>query len=164
MLQQRLVIILLFNLTLWLGSLYWSASQTDVPQPTQSSLSNVWPEFKVWPASSTVVWSPDQGILVSQDSRRLRPIASLSKMITALVVLAENPNWQAKYTLKNEDQRYGNVAYIYPGEEITIDDLWHLSLMASDNTATQALVRAVGLSDEEYRQKVIECKKSVSDL
>lgn len=152
--KQRLTIILLFNLSLWLGAGWWSAGQPAVPTITKATSTLAWPNFQVWPASSTIVWSPDKGVLVSQDSRQLRPIASLSKMVTALVVLAENPNWQTKYKLKNEDERYGNIAYIYPGEEISINDLWHLSLMASDNTATQALVRAVGLSDEAYRQKV----------
>ena len=152
--KQRLTIILLFNLTLWLGAGWWSASQPAAPTIAKPTSTIAWPNFQVWPASSTLVWSPDKGILVSQDSRRLRPIASLSKMITALVVLNEKPNWQAHYKLKNEDERYGNISYIYPGEEISINDLWHLSLMASDNTATQALIRAVGLSDDDYRQKV----------
>lgn len=127
---------------------------------------NRWPEIKVWPASSTVVWSPQQGKLISQNSQQLRPIASLSKMVTALVVLGEKPQWSASYTLKNEDQRYGNIVYLYPGETVTIKDLWQASLMASDNTATQALIRAVGLSDDQYRQKVTELagRLQISDL
>lgn len=153
---QRLTIILLFNLTLWLGAGWWSAQQPAAPDAPQFVWQNRWPEIKVWPVSSTVVWSAEQGVLISQNSYQLRSIASLSKMITALVVLAEKPDWSAQYTLKNEDQRYGNIVYIYPGETVTINDLWHASLLASDNTATQALVRAVGLTDEQYRQKVIE--------
>jgi len=153
---QRITIILLFNLTLWLGTGWWSAQQSAAPDVPQFVWPNRWPEIKVWPASSTVVWSPQQGKLISQNSQQLRPIASLSKMVTALVVLGEKPQWSASYTLKNEDQRYGNIDYLYPGETVTIKDLWQASLMASDNTATQALIRAVGLSDDQYRQKVTE--------
>lgn len=158
---QRLTIILLFNLTLWLGAGWWSAQQPVAPRVPSLVWQNHWPETKVWAASSTIVWSPDQGVLVSQNSHELRPIASLSKMVTALVVLGERPNWQATYKLQNEDQRYGNVVYIYPGETVTIRDLWHASLLASDNTATQALVRAVKLTDEQYRQKVVDLAKQL---
>lgn len=163
---QRLTIILLFNLTLWLGVGWWSAQQSAVPVAPEFVWHNRWSEIKLWPASSTIIWSPEQGILISQNSQELRSIASLSKLVTALVVLAEQPNWQAAYTLKNEDQRYGNIVYIYPGETVTINDLWHASLLASDNTAIQALVRAVGLSDEQYRQKVLELAEQlkISDL
>ncbi len=166
MLAQRLTIILLFNLTLWLGVGWWSAQQPAAPVVPQFVWQNRWPEIKVWPASSTVVWSVDQGKLISQNSQQLRPIASLSKMVTALVVLGEKPDWSALYTLKNEDQRYGNIVYIYPGETVTIKDLWQASLMASDNTATQALIRAVGLNDDQYRQKVVELAErlQINDL
>jgi len=152
---QRITIILLFNLTLWLGVGWWSAQQPTAPVVPVFVWQNLWADFKVWPASSTIVWSPEQGVLIGQDSREMRSIASLSKLVTALVVLGEKPDWQVSYVLKNEDQRYGSIIYIYPGETVTIRDLWHASLLASDNTATQALVRAVGLSAEQYRQKVI---------
>ncbi|NCU44233.1 D-alanyl-D-alanine carboxypeptidase [Candidatus Falkowbacteria bacterium] len=163
---QRLTIILLFNLTLWLGTGWWSAQQPVAPVAPQFVWQNRWPEIKVWPASSTIVWSVEQGKLISQNSQQLRPIASLSKMVTALVVLGEKPDWSALYTLKNEDQRYGNIVYIYPGETVTIKDLWQASLMASDNTATQALIRAIGLTDEQYQQKVVELAErlQISDL
>ena len=163
---QRITIILLFNLTLWLGTGWWSAQQPAAPDAPKFVWHNRWPEVRVWPASSTVVWSPEQGKLISQNSQQLRPIASLSKMVTALIVLGEKPDWSASYTLKNEDQRYGNIIYIYPGETVTIKDLWQASLMASDNTATQALIRAVGLSDEQYQQKVTELAErlQISDL
>lgn len=159
---QRITIILLFNLTLWLGVGWWSAQQPAAPVVPVFTWQNRWPDFKVWPASSTIVWSPEQGVLISQNSHQLRSIASLSKMVTALVVLGEKPDWQAYYTLKNEDQRYGNIVYIYPGETVTIRDLWHASLLASDNTATQALVRAVNLTDDQYRQKVVALADSLN--
>jgi D-alanyl-D-alanine carboxypeptidase len=152
---QRSTIILLFNLTLWLGVGWWSAQQPTAPVVPVFVWQNRWVDFKVWPASSTIVWSSEQGVLIGQDSREMRSIASLSKMVTALVVLAEKPDWSASYVLKNEDQRYGSITYIYLGETVTVRDLWHASLLASDNTATQALVQAVGLSAEQYRQKVI---------
>lgn len=166
MLLQRITIILLFNLTLWLGTGWWSAQQPAAPETPTIVLLDRWPEVKVWPASSTLLWQVEQGKLISQNSQQVRPIASLSKLVTALVVLETKPNWSAEYTLKNEDQRYGNIVYVYPGETVTIKDLWQASLMASDNTATQALIRAVGLSDEQYQQKVVDLAKrlQLSDL
>jgi len=123
---------------------------------------NNWPEVKVWPASSTLVISNKEGVLLSQGSYQSRPIASLTKLVTALIVLDAHPNWSAKYTLKNEDQRYGNIIYVYPGEVVTVKDLWVASLLASDNTATEALIQAVGLNDEIYYQKVEELAKKLN--
>ena len=123
---------------------------------------NNWPEVKVWPASSTLVISNKEGVLLSQGSYQPRPIASLTKLVTALIVLDAHPNWSAKYTLKNEDQRYGNIVYVYPGEVVTVKDLWVASLLASDNTATEALIQAVGLNDEIYYQKVEELAKKLN--
>jgi D-alanyl-D-alanine carboxypeptidase len=150
---QRISIILLFNLSLWLGAGWWSAQPPVIAGEIDFSGPTYWADVQRWPASSTIIYSLDQGVLISQDSHRLRPIASLSKLVTALVILAEQPDWQALYTLKKEDQRHGNIAYIYPGETVTINDLWQASLLASDNTAIQALVRAVGLTDEQFRQR-----------
>ena len=164
---QRTIIILLVNLAWWLMAVIWSSQPLVLAGEVPLVWPNNWPEVKAWPASSTVVISNKEGVLLSQGSYQLRPIASLSKLVTALIVLDTHPNWSAEYTLKNEDQRYGNIIYIYPGEVVTIKDLWMASLLASDNTATEALIRAVGLDDASYSQKVEELARKfnlASDL
>jgi len=159
---QRTIIILFVNLAWWLMAFLWSNQPLALAGEVPLVYPNNWPEVRAWPASSTLVISNRGGTLLSQGSYQLRPIASLTKLVTALVVLDTHPNWSAEYTLKNEDQRYGNIIYIYPGEVVTVKDLWVASLLASDNTATEALIQAVGLNDEMYPQKVEELAKKLN--
>ena len=160
--SQRTIIILFVNLAWWLIAFLWSSQPLALAGEVPLIYPNNWPEIKVWPASSTLVISNKEGVLLSQGSYQSRPIASLTKLVTALIVLDAHPNWSAKYTLKNEDQRYGNIIYVYPGEVVTVKDLWVASLLASDNTATEALIQAVGLNDEMYPQKVEELAKKLN--
>ncbi len=160
--SQRTIIILFVNLAWWLIAFLWSSQPLALAGEVPLIYPNNWPEIKVWPASSTLVISNKEGVLLSQGSYQSRPIASLTKLVTALIVLDAHPNWSAKYTLKNEDQRYGNIIYVYPGEVVTVKDLWVASLLASDNTATEALIQAVGLNDEIYCQKVEELAKKLN--
>ncbi len=159
---QRTIIILFVNLAWWLMAFLWSNQPLALAGEVPLVYPNNWPEVRAWPASSTLVISNRGGTLLSQGSYQLRPIASLTKLVTALIVLDTHPNWSAEYTLKNEDQRYGNIIYIYPGEVVTVKDLWVASLLASDNTATEALIQAVGLNDEMYHQKVEELAKKLN--
>ena len=159
---QRTIIILFVNLAWWLMAFLWSNQPLALAGEVPLVYPNNWPEIRTWPASSTLVISSKGGTLLSQGSYQLRPIASLTKLVTALIVLDTHPNWSAEYTLKNEDQRYGNIIYIYPGEVVTVKDLWVASLLASDNTATEALIQAVGLNDEMYPQKVEELAKKLN--
>ena len=159
---QRTIIILFVNLAWWLMAFLWSNQPLALAGEVPLAYPNNWPEIRTWPASSTLVISSKGGTLLSQGSYQLRPIASLTKLVTALIVLDTHPNWSAEYTLKNEDQRYGNIIYIYPGEVVTVKDLWVASLLASDNTATEALIQAVGLNDEVYPQKVEELAKKLN--
>jgi len=160
--SQRTIIILFVNLAWWLIAFLWSSQPLALAGEVPLIYPNNWPEVKIWPASSTLVISNKEGVLLSQGSYQPRPIASLTKLVTALIVLDAHPNWSAKYTLKNEDQRYGNIIYVYPGEVVTVKDLWVASLLASDNTATEALIQAVGLNDEIYYQKVEELAKKLN--
>ena len=61
-------------------------------------------------------------------------------------------------TVQKSDFRTGGKAYIYQGEEITVKDLFNLSLVASSNSATVVLSRSTGLSQEEFIKKMLHSK------
>jgi D-alanyl-D-alanine carboxypeptidase len=82
------------------------------------------------------------------------PIASITKLMTALVVLDGSPDWQRAVTFAADDERPGGIPYLIPGEEVTVENLFNMSLIASANGATVALARSTGLSDEEYAFEV----------
>ena len=89
-------------------------------------------------------------IVGAKHADQVHPIASITKLMTALVVLdrvqdspsAKGLSFRNYITFDKEDQRYGDIARIFPGEEITIDDAWNLMLVASSNDAAALLARA----------------------
>ncbi|MDD4332703.1 MAG: serine hydrolase [Patescibacteria group bacterium] len=105
-------------------------------------------------AKNGVVINEKGDLLFDKDADYLAPIASITKLMTALVFLDYNPGWDTVYKMKKEDRREGGRIYLFTGDEVTVKDLFYLSLVASDNTATIGLVNSTGLSEEEFVQKM----------
>lgn len=91
-------------------------------------------------------------VLAEKNSNIEQPIASITKIMTALVILDQNPNWQQKVFLTAADETVGASPHIYRGEEVRFIDLWKSGLIASDNNSIMAMVRVLGLSREEFVQ------------
>lgn len=90
-----------------------------------------------------------------------QPIASISKLMTALVFLDRDPDWDAVVEMRGSDARPGGVPYLIPGEKVTVRDLFNVSLVPSANEATVALSRSTGLSDDEFVAKMNETAASL---
>lgn len=90
--------------------------------------------FKLWASNDTTV----------------RPIASITKLMSALVFLEHNPGWSQTVEISSEDNRLGSKAYLFLGDRLSEKDLFRTALVASDNTAITALVRTTGLSEKEF--------------
>jgi D-alanyl-D-alanine carboxypeptidase len=102
-------------------------------------------------ASSSAAIDRDSGtVLWDQDSHAVRPIASITKLMTAFIFLSAKPDMDAIYQLQKEDVRTGGKSYIYPGDQMTNKDLFYLTLVGSDNTAAVALARTLGLTEDEF--------------
>jgi serine-type D-Ala-D-Ala endopeptidase (penicillin-binding protein 7) len=84
-------------------------------------------------------------VLFTKNPERVLPIASLTKLVTAMVFLETNPDWDRVIEMTTEDIRNSSKTRIRAREEISVRDLFHASLMSSDNAATKALVRTCGV-------------------
>jgi len=93
-------------------------------------------------------------VLFQKNPERVLPIASLTKLITAMVFLRTNPDWDRVIEIIPEDVRHSSRSHIRAREEITVRDLIHASLMSSDNVATKALVRTCGIPHEEFIRRM----------
>ncbi len=89
-------------------------------------------------------------ILYQKDATRQRSMASLTKMMTALVFLEHNPGWQKEVTMAGSDNVGGATADLRAGEVVSVRDLFATMLVGSRNNAAMALVRASGLSTEQF--------------
>ncbi len=99
--------------------------------------------------------------LLSNQAELVRPIASLTKLMTALVFLDTKVDWRANYTIVREDNVKGGRLNLFLGDTLTIEELFKTALIASDNGATVALVRSTGLSQESFVFKMNEKAKQL---
>jgi D-alanyl-D-alanine carboxypeptidase len=83
-----------------------------------------------------------------------RSIASITKLMTALVFLDNNPGWEEIYEMRESDRREGGVIHLFTGERVRVKDLFYTSLVGSGNTATIALVHSTGISEQEFVEKM----------
>ena len=113
-------------------------------------------------SASVYIYSPSSDYAFAEkNSKNQHSIASITKLMTALVFLENNPGWENIYEIKKEDRVDGGRIYLYLGERVRLIDLFNLSLVASANTATKALVNSTGLSIDEFVQKM---NKKANDL
>jgi len=79
-----------------------------------------------------------------------RPIASLTKLMTALVVL-ENADLNASFKISKEAvQTEGEMGSLLTGEELTIKSLLYALLVQSSNDAAVALAENIPFSLKDY--------------
>lgn len=93
-------------------------------------------------------------LLFEKNAEEAQPIASITKLMSALVFLDYNPGWQGEITMEKSDERNGGYFHVYQGETLYIKDLFNLGLVASDNNAIIALARSTGLSEKQFVEEM----------
>lgn len=85
-------------------------------------------------APSYIVYNYNkQEVVNSSNPDQQRPMASLSKLMTALVIVESNPDWSEKIRYK------GNIFY---NKQVSKRDLFESLLIRSDNHAAEAFANA----------------------
>ncbi|MFA6307985.1 MAG: serine hydrolase [Patescibacteria group bacterium] len=114
-------------------------------------------------AVSAAVMDKNTGLILWQkNANEKRSVASISKLMTALVFLDHNPGWNTEITMKIEDEINGGTNHILRDELVKVKDVFYTALIASDNTATRALARSTGLSEEEFIKAMNSKAKELS--
>ncbi|ENV9221198.1 serine hydrolase, partial [Neisseria gonorrhoeae] len=93
--------------------------------------------------SALVVNNKTGQILYQKNADRIMPIASISKLMSAMVVLDANLDMNETVTITPDeiDRLKGTGSRLAIGTALTRKELLHLSLMSSENRATHALGR-----------------------
>jgi serine-type D-Ala-D-Ala endopeptidase (penicillin-binding protein 7) len=83
-------------------------------------------------------------VLVSKNPDAVLPIASITKLMTALVVTEANLPLDETLTISQEDvdTEKGSRSRLRVGTQLTREEMLHLALMSSENRAAHALGRA----------------------
>lgn len=106
-------------------------------------------------SKSAILIDMDTGdILAKKDEEQVRPIASLTKLVTAMVFLKTAPDLLRVETVTDEDRTGASRSRLYVGEKLTLYDLFHLALISSDNVAARILARSTGFTIDEFVGKM----------
>jgi D-alanyl-D-alanine endopeptidase (penicillin-binding protein 7) len=95
-------------------------------------------------SASVLVQDADTGeVVFHKNSEAVVPIASITKLMTAMVIIDRELDMQQRVVLSREDVdlRKGTKSRLRPGTVLTRDELLMLALMASENRAAAALGR-----------------------
>ena len=95
-------------------------------------------------SSVIVLDAVDSSVLYSKQSERVVPIASITKLMTALVVLDADQPLDEMIELSVADRRLerSSASRLAIGNKLSRSDLLHLALMSSENRAAHAVARA----------------------
>jgi D-alanyl-D-alanine endopeptidase (penicillin-binding protein 7) len=102
-------------------------------------------------AESAVVLDRRTGhVLWGKNPDETRPVASLTKLMTALVVIESPLSMSDSITVNMDDVTGAGRSHVRAGNRVSIGDLFHCSLISSDNAATRALARATGMTHAQF--------------
>ncbi|OGF12963.1 MAG: hypothetical protein A2W00_08625 [Candidatus Eisenbacteria bacterium RBG_16_71_46] len=102
-------------------------------------------------ARNAIVLDPATGeVLYEKMADASVPIASLSKLMTTLVFLEQQPDLAREVMVTRDELGGGGHTQLVRGERVALGDLLHMSLMSSDNVATRVLMRESGLPEEDF--------------
>jgi D-alanyl-D-alanine endopeptidase (penicillin-binding protein 7) len=95
-------------------------------------------------SASVLVQDAESGeTLYAKNQSAVVPIASITKLMTAIVVLDAGVDLQQRVVISGDDRDYvkGTRSRLRPGTRLTRDELLLLALMSSENRAAAALAR-----------------------
>lgn len=90
-----------------------------------------------------VIDQDTQEVLLSKNDHAILPIASITKLMTGLVIRESNLSLDEAITISTEDidTEKGSSSRLRPGVTLSRGELLHLALMSSENRAAHALGR-----------------------
>jgi D-alanyl-D-alanine carboxypeptidase (penicillin-binding protein 5/6) len=117
------------------------------------------------PRSTSLNWGPENSsakaaiimdvetgqILWEKNSHQPYPIASLTKLMTSLIFLENNPGWdKTRKITASENSLSGAKLQIDNDQELTTTELLRVTLVGSANNTAKALARSTGLADDAF--------------
>lgn len=109
-------------------------------------------------AKSTIVVDADTGVLLyGEKPYDVRAIGSVTKLMSAMVFLDTAPDLTKMVTLDPKtDAVGGGRQYVAFYEPVMLRDVLGATLVGSDNSAAQSLVRFSGMTEEQFVVKMNE--------
>src|SRR5690606_5186125 len=100
--------------------------------------------------SVLVIDDATRKVLLSRNADKQWPIASISKLMTALVTLEKGVDLNAMGTVLTEDEVGGARLRVTNGTPLTVKQIFDSMLVGSANNCANALARTTGLSKQNF--------------
>jgi serine-type D-Ala-D-Ala endopeptidase (penicillin-binding protein 7) len=108
-------------------------------------------------AAAAIIYNPETNeVLWEENSQSQRSIASITKMMTATVFLENNPDTSQVVNVVHSDVFQASTTHLRLNDKVTVDDLLHLLLIASDNAAARALARVSPYGSDGFVRRMNE--------
>lgn len=113
-------------------------------------------------ALSAILYAPDSGtVIYEKDSHTRRPIASITKIMTALLAFesAQSKDIDIKFTANMQAE--GSSMYLKNGEILKLSELAKGMMMVSGNDAANAIAITLGKSTEGFAEMMNQKAESL---
>ncbi len=102
--------------------------------------------------SALVVDDKTNTVLFKKNPYAVRSLASISKLMSALVMLDLPMHWSSTTVVEANDIHEDHQISV--GQKYTLDQLWHIALVGSSNSAIMVLVRNSGISESDFVERM----------
>ena len=134
-------------------------AEAKTPRFRTDEAGNVVPEIR---AAAAIIYDPATGkVLYEENSQDERSIASITKVMTAIVFLETATDLNEEVQIVRSDTLRASTTYLRTNDRVRLSDLLHLLLIPSDNAAARALAR---LSPLGYEGFIARMNQKADDL
>jgi serine-type D-Ala-D-Ala endopeptidase (penicillin-binding protein 7) len=123
-------------------------AEAKTPRFRTDADGNVVPDIR---AAAAIIYDPATGkVLYEENSTDERSIASITKVMTAIVFLENATDLNEEVTIVRSDTLRASTTYLRVNDRVRVSDLLHLLLIPSDNAAARALARISPLGADGF--------------
>jgi D-alanyl-D-alanine endopeptidase (penicillin-binding protein 7) len=114
-------------------------AEAKTPRYRTDAAGNIVPDIR---AAAAIVYDPATGrVLYEENAQDERSIASITKVMTAIVFLETAVDLDKEVQIVRADTLRASTTYLRTNDKVRVSDLLHLLLIPSDNAAARALAR-----------------------
>jgi D-alanyl-D-alanine endopeptidase (penicillin-binding protein 7) len=127
-------------------------ASTQLPRYKMDAAGEMVPDVR---AAAAIIYDPvTNQVLWEENSQSQRSMASITKMMTAVVFMEGNPDLMQSVTIERSDVYQASTTRLKANDHVTTGDLLHLLLIASDNAAARALARVSAEGYDAFIQRM----------
>ena len=123
-------------------------AEAKTPRYRVDADGNVVPDLR---AAAAIIYDPASGkVLWEEHSQDERSIASITKVMTAVVFLESATDLDQEVQVVRADTFAASTTYLRTNDRVRLSDLMHLLLLPSDNAAARTLARVSPLGYDGF--------------